>query len=256
MGPRGRTELGTALMMCRFLCLSCFFFQIFYEPHYKCVPLTIKNMSSASPFLCFQLAEELIYQGWREEVKELVGLFSSPHFKVNTIVLPLRWCTELCLKKVYTVQHHFSRRNRFNMLGNAKGSFLAKFTEKTRSNASVTNIKLHRVWLRLEIKGRNKHVLKLQVNSFTLWNFEWMRGNLRLLPPVSKLALNPIVLYVIASYCSLYCVKNCGLIQHKDSEQLALLYKKVKTKGKKNTRCCFHTLDLVWIQQTKFDMLN
>ncbi|XP_071348445.1 MAGUK p55 subfamily member 7-like isoform X2 [Trachinotus anak] len=31
--------------------------------------------------LASDLAEELIYQGWRDEVKELVALFSKPHFK-------------------------------------------------------------------------------------------------------------------------------------------------------------------------------
>ncbi|XP_070830400.1 MAGUK p55 subfamily member 7-like [Chaetodon trifascialis] len=31
--------------------------------------------------LASELAEELIYQGWRDEVKELVALFSKPHFK-------------------------------------------------------------------------------------------------------------------------------------------------------------------------------
>uniref|UniRef100_A0A8C2XCA0 Membrane palmitoylated protein 7 n=1 Tax=Cyclopterus lumpus TaxID=8103 RepID=A0A8C2XCA0_CYCLU len=36
----------------------------------------------AAPFLCFQLAEELIDQGWRDEVKELVALFSKPNFKI------------------------------------------------------------------------------------------------------------------------------------------------------------------------------
>uniref|UniRef100_A0A3P9BMF2 MAGUK p55 subfamily member 7 n=1 Tax=Maylandia zebra TaxID=106582 RepID=A0A3P9BMF2_9CICH len=33
------------------------------------------------PSSLFQLAEELIYQGWREEVKELLALISKPHFQ-------------------------------------------------------------------------------------------------------------------------------------------------------------------------------
>lgn len=45
-----------------------------------------KKTYPASPlFLCFQLAEELIHQGWSDEVKELVALFSQPHFKVKPI---------------------------------------------------------------------------------------------------------------------------------------------------------------------------
>ena len=36
-------------------------------------------------FLGVQLAEELIYQGWRDEVQELVALFSKPNFKVKSI---------------------------------------------------------------------------------------------------------------------------------------------------------------------------
>uniref|UniRef100_A0A668UPX2 Membrane protein, palmitoylated 7b (MAGUK p55 subfamily member 7) n=1 Tax=Oreochromis aureus TaxID=47969 RepID=A0A668UPX2_OREAU len=43
------------------------------------VPLII-NIRPRSSSL-FQLAEELIYQGWREEVKELLALISKPHFQ-------------------------------------------------------------------------------------------------------------------------------------------------------------------------------
>ncbi len=98
-GPKCRKKDGTDdvslqlklfLSLCSFLCLSwlvqCRPEQTSLRPWYKCIPLIIKKIcpASASLFLCFQLAEELIYQGRRDEVKELVALFSKPHFKVKS----------------------------------------------------------------------------------------------------------------------------------------------------------------------------
>lgn len=48
-----------------------------------------KTYPASSLSLCFQLAEDLIHQGWSEEVKELVALFSQPHFKVKFVSLPV-----------------------------------------------------------------------------------------------------------------------------------------------------------------------
>ncbi|XP_070701470.1 MAGUK p55 subfamily member 7-like [Pempheris klunzingeri] len=41
-------------------------------------PIPVQERAAS---LASDLAEELIYQGWRDEVKELVALFSKPHFK-------------------------------------------------------------------------------------------------------------------------------------------------------------------------------
>lgn len=46
----------------------------------------MSKVKDDSFFLWFQLAEELLYQGWREEVQELVALVSKPHFKVKSFM--------------------------------------------------------------------------------------------------------------------------------------------------------------------------
>uniref|UniRef100_A0A668URI3 Membrane protein, palmitoylated 7b (MAGUK p55 subfamily member 7) n=1 Tax=Oreochromis aureus TaxID=47969 RepID=A0A668URI3_OREAU len=52
---------------------------LLFKVNARLVPLII-NIRPRSSSL-FQLAEELIYQGWREEVKELLALISKPHFQ-------------------------------------------------------------------------------------------------------------------------------------------------------------------------------